>query len=131
MKLKFNYFIPAIIWFIIANFLFFMPGQDLPEVSFLDEIYFDKWVHIGLFAGLVFLTAYPYLKTDQVTKKLLLKIIIGFVFYGIAIEFMQKYFASERSFDITDMIADASGCLFGYVAVNWLKRRLPEKNKPL
>lgn len=104
-----------------------MPGQDLPGSSFLEEIYFDKWVHTGLFAGLVFLTAYPFTKAKRSTKKLLIKISILFIIYGVSVEFIQKYFASERSFDITDMIADTIGCWFGYLASVWFIQRLRKK----
>jgi VanZ family protein len=131
MKLKAVYFIPAIAWFITANVLLLMPGKDIPDVSFLNEIYFDKWVHIGLFGGLTFLTAYPYIKSIRATKKLLIKITLTFIIYGILIEFVQKYFASDRTFDVTDMIADAAGCFAGYLAGIWLKQRLVKKNKPL
>ena len=131
MKLKAVSFIPVIIWFILANILLLLPGKDIPDVSFLDEIYFDKWVHIGLFGGLTFLTAYPFIKAGRLTKELLIKIGISFIMYGILIEFIQKYFASDRSFDITDMIADAVGCLAGCIASNWVMRKLAKKNKPL
>jgi hypothetical protein len=131
MKLKPAYFIPAIIWFIIANILFLMPGEDVPTVSFLDLIYFDKWVHAGLFCGLVFLTAYPFIKAGISTKKMLIKISITFIFYGILIEILQKYVAIDRDFDINDIIADSVGCVFGFIAANWLKRRVVKKNKPL
>ena len=131
MKLKTVQFIPATLWFIIANILFFMPGEDLPEVTFLDKIYFDKWVHIGLFTGLTFLIAYPFIRAYRSTKKLLIIISITCVMYGVLIEFIQKYFASDRSFDYTDMIADACGCILGYIASNWLIKKLAEKNKPL
>jgi VanZ family protein len=127
MKLKSIQFIPAVIWFIIANILFFMPGKDLPEVSFLDKIYFDKWVHISLFTGLTFLIAYPFTRANRSTKKLLMIICITCVLYGVAIEFIQKYFASDRSFDYTDMIADACGCIFGYILSKWLINKLAEK----
>jgi len=127
MKIKVIQFIPVVIWFIIANILFFMPGPDLPTSSFLEEIYFDKWVHIGLFAGLTFLTAYPFIRAQRSTKKLLIKICILFIAYGVSVEFIQKYFASERSFDITDMIADAVGCCLGYLASIWLIQRLRKK----
>ena len=108
-----------------------MPGKDIPDVSFLDEIYFDKWVHIGIFGGLTFLTDYPFIKAGLATKKLLIKITVTYIIYGILIEFIQKYFASERTFDITDMMADAVGCFAGYIAAKWLKQRLLKKNKPL
>ncbi len=131
MKLKAVSFLPLIVWFIIANILFLMPGEDVPEVNFLDLIYFDKWVHAGLFCGLTFLTAYPFIKTNRSTKKLLIKISIAFLFYGVLIEFIQKYFTSDRSFDFTDMLADGFGCLMGYIISNWFVRKLEVKNKPL
>jgi VanZ family protein len=132
MRLKITQFIPVIAWFIIANVLLLMPGKDLPEVSFLDLIYFDKWVHIGLFAGLTFLTALPFIKTNRINQKVIIRIVISYILYGILIEFVQKYFASDRSFDVTDMIADTAGCLLGYLASNWLqRRRVSKKNKPL
>jgi hypothetical protein len=131
MKLKLSQFLPAIIWFIIANILFLMPGDDVPTSSFLDEIYFDKWVHAGLFGGIVFLTAYPFIKMGRLSKKLLIKISIAGICYGIFIEILQKYVAIERDFDYTDILADAVGCLLGYLASLWLQRKILEKNKPL
>jgi len=131
MKIKTIYFIPAIIWFIIANILFLMPGPDVPSISFLDEIYFDKWVHAGLFCGLTFLTIYPFIKAGRFSKSLLIKISITYVLYGVLIEFLQKYVAYERDFDVYDMVADATGCLFGYIAASWFQRRIHKKNKPL
>jgi len=131
MKLKPAHFIPAVIWFIIATILFLMPGEDVPSVGFLDKIYFDKWVHAGLFGGLVFLIAYPFIKANISTKKLLIKIGILCVLYGIIIEFLQKYVAINRDFDMKDVLADATGCLLGAIAANWLMKKLSLKNKPL
>jgi len=130
MKIKATYFIPAFIWFVIANILFLMPGEDVPSYSFLDEIYFDKWVHAGLFGGLTFLIAYGCIKSGRLTKKLLIKISIACVVYGIFIEFMQKYVAVDRDYDVNDMIADTVGCALGYIATIWWQRRFA-KNKPL
>ena len=131
VKIKILQFIPAVIWFIIANILFLMPGPDVPTISFLDVIYFDKWVHAGLFFGLTFLTAYPFIKAGRSTKKLLIFICIAYALYGILIEFLQKYVAYERDFDVNDMIADAVGCFLGYIAANWFIKKLAKKNKPL
>ena len=97
-----------------------MPGADLPKVSFLDQIYFDKWVHIGLFGGLTFLAGFPYIRVGSATGKLLIKIGTIFIIYGVLMEFVQKYFASQRSFDISDMIADAAGCFMGV----WISNRV-------
>jgi VanZ family protein len=130
MKIKLVYFIPALVWFVIANILFLMPGEDVPSYSFFDEIYFDKWVHAGLFGGLIFLLAYGLIKSGRLTKKLLIKISITCVLYGVFIEFLQKYVAIDRDYDVNDMMADTAGCAIGYVAAMWLQRRFA-KNKPL
>ena len=61
MKPKFILFVPAIAWVIIVTVLLVLPGPDIPDVSFLDEIYFDKWVHAGLFCGLTFLIQFIHL----------------------------------------------------------------------
>ena len=131
VKIKIIYFLPAFIWFIIANFLFLMPGEDVPTWPFLDEIYFDKWVHCGLFFGLTFLTAFPFIKALRLSKKLLIKISITFALYGVLIEFLQLYIAIDRDYDVLDMIADAIGCGIGFIAANWLWKRALQKNKPL
>lgn len=131
MKVKPIQFIPALAWFIIATILFALPGDDLPANTFLEKIYFDKWVHTGLFAGLTFLTALPFIQNQQFTKKLLIKIIISFIIYGVLIEYMQKYWVKGRSFDVTDIIADTAGCIVGAYACSWLLQRVSKKNKPL
>ena len=35
--------------------------------------------------------------------------------YGIGMEFIQKYFVPNRSFDLWDIMADAAGCGVGFV----------------
>ena len=35
--------------------------------------------------------------------------------YGTGMEFVQKYFVANRSFDPGDIAADAGGCLLGLV----------------
>lgn len=131
MKPHFTSFIPAGIWFIITTFLLVIPGSDIPKANFLDEIYFDKWVHIGLFSGLTFLTAYPFITKSLASRKLLIKICTTFIIYGVLMEFVQKYLALERSFDGWDMVADGAGCLLGFFVANNVRLRfLNKKSKP-
>ena len=127
MKPAFTAFIPAALWLAITTFLLVIPGSDLPKDTFLDEIYFDKWVHIGLFSGLTFLTAYPFVAKNLASLKLLIKIGTGVIIYGVLMEFVQKYLALERSFDGWDILADATGCLFGFLVVNSLRLRIKRR----
>ncbi len=117
MKPSFVKFIPAIFWFLLITILLCLPGKDIPKVDFLDYINFDKFVHAGLFCGLVFFTFLPFNLLDlSFTKKrkIIVKIAIAATLYGIAMEFVQKYFIPGRSFDITDMIADGVGAFLPY-----------------
>ena len=121
----------------MTTILLVLPGSDLPKSSFLDEIYFDKWVHIGLFCGLTVLTAFPFTRENTATIKLLTKISISFIIYGVLMEIVQKYFASERTFDFWDIIADMAGSFCGLYLSNKFQLkiartiRIKEKNKPL
>jgi VanZ family protein len=108
----------------MTTFLLVIPGSDIPKANFLDEIYFDKWVHIGLFGGLTFLTAYPFVSNQVASKKLLIKICTSFIIYGVLMEFVQKFWASERTFDGWDMVADGTGCFVGFLLSNSWRLRL-------
>jgi VanZ family protein len=131
VKPKFVAFIPAIAWFVFITVLLLLPGNDLPESNFFEIIYFDKWVHIGFFSVFVFLFGLPYSRVNKATKKVLIKIVIAGIVYGVLIEFAQKYLTTQRSFDVTDMVADTIGCLAGWLGLNWYTRKVIQKNKPL
>ena len=121
MKPKIIFFIPAVIWLIITIILLVIPGSDIPKATIFDLVYFDKWVHIGMFGMLTFLWGYPYVHAGFVPEKACVIIAICAIFYGVLMEFIQKYFAYERTFDLLDMIADATGVL---IATIWLFSRI-------
>ena len=109
-------FIPAITWFIISVVLLTIPGSAFPKENWLDKIWFDKWVHIGMFAIMVILWCWAMLKIYSVSTRLRTVFIwIGLLSlsYGIGMEFVQRYFINNRSFDEGDIIADAVGCTLG------------------
>jgi VanZ like family len=116
-------FIPGIAWFFLILVLICLPGSNIPTVeTWLNDIYFDKWVHAGLFGMLVFLFIYPIYKKLilplQVKKIWAIKIAIAAVIWGLTTEFIQKFFIPDRSFDIYDLAADTAGIL---VAYNWCR----------
>lgn len=47
-------------------------------------------------------------------------IAIAGIFFGIAMEFVQKYFIPNRTCDVDDMLADGIGCLAAYF---WWRRK--------
>jgi VanZ family protein len=102
--------IPAVLALIISTILLTLPGSDIPTEDWLDKIGFDKWVHIGMFALLTWLWC---MGIPGKTRKNFYTIGIACLLYGIAMEFVQRYFIPNRSFDVGDIIADAVGCFLG------------------
>ena len=116
VRIRITSFWPAVVALIIITFLFCLPGNEFPRISFLDRIHFDKIVHIGLFSILVFLWILPpqsRISDKQKIKKVYLWIALAFVFYGIFIEVIQLNFVPNRSFDFVDILANTVGCAFG------------------
>jgi len=121
LKLKLLGFIPGIVWFLVVFILLIMPGSDIPSNDFFDLIYFDKWVHIGLFGFLTFFWQYPFSIANRKSIKMMLIIAILVLAYGVAMEFVQKYFTTTRTFDVTDIMADATGVI---IAILIFRRNL-------
>jgi len=135
VKPKVISFLPAFILFLISFVLLVLPGSDIPKSNIFELIYFDKWVHIGMFGLLVIVWSYPFLKTGTGTKNIFGLITLAVIFYGVVMEFVQKYFAYQRSFDLIDILADATGAIFAFIfMVQQLKkfnRDNLKKNEPL
>ena len=111
-RISIQKFLPGIAWFFIILVVTFLPGRDIPEVGWLDKIYFDKWVHAGLFAGLTFLFCWPFYKSDFSTQRRIsyfIRIAIAASIWGLAIEFIQRFYVAGRSFDLLDWAADSFG----------------------
>lgn len=95
-----------------------LPGSVFPKDNWLDLVWFDKWVHIGMFAIMAFFLCWGTYKNAVSPKKLLLYFILSGVAclaYGIVMEFVQKNYIPNRSFDVGDIIADGAGSLLGVV----------------
>ena len=108
--MKFSRFIPGITWLITSFYLFTLPGNRLPKLTWFDKIYGDKIVHAGIFTLLVALFLLPFLKLSRkkIISTALLLAIAGIV-YGIAVEYIQGNFIPNRSFDTGDIAADTAG----------------------
>lgn len=116
-------YLVAILFFFFSFYLLTIPGNDLPQVGFFDKIpLFDKWVHIGMFGILTFLFTLASKSPVQHKKSLRIWIALGALVYGIAMEYVQKYCVANRSFDVTDILADGTGCLLAYLFTGWLWR---------
>jgi VanZ family protein len=113
--------VPGLIWFVICTILLTLPGTAFPKENWLDKIWFDKWVHIGLFAVLVFLLCWGLLRftiDEKKLKRLFILFTVDCLVYGIVMEFVQDNLVPNRSFDYGDILADAVGCLAGWWVIN-------------
>jgi VanZ family protein len=113
---SFRFFVPALIWLIISVILLTLPGSAFPQKNWMDTIWLDKWIHIGMFAIMATLICWGLYKKGVPVKNLNRYFIIaGFVCltYGIVMEFVQLWFIVNRSFDTGDIIADGAGSFIG------------------
>jgi VanZ family protein len=116
-KLEIKKFIPGIAWFFVVMIIMCMPGDEIPTVDWLTRISFDKVVHVGVFALLAILFCWPVYRSGFATRERLhyfIKVSIAVSIWGLAIEFIQKYFVPGRSFDLIDWAADSLGALIAY-----------------
>lgn len=110
----------AVIWLLFISVLFFLPGSALPKDKMFEIVLFDKWVHVGLFAVLLFLWR-SYFPDDAKYSwwSLLLALC-----YGFGVEVIQHYFIPNRSFDLGDVTGDMLGAVAG---VWWWNKRYIKK----
>jgi VanZ family protein len=118
---------PALTWFFITTVLLCLPGSALPKENWFSKIWLDKWVHIGLFAIMVFLWCRVIINMEGKKIQFFLQIAFYFFLYGIIMEFVQKYFIPNRSFDAGDILADGIGSGIGL----FFSTKLYKKNRPL
>ncbi len=113
----------APVWLLIISVLFFLPGSALPNDGLFGIPHFDKYVHFGFFALLVFLWRFYFHPSVRFTYLLLL-LAFG---YGLGVELIQHYLIVNRSFDLGDVLADMLGTIAGLTF--WT--RVYKKNRPL
>lgn len=116
-------FIPGIAWFFVVLVILCMPGKDVPGLGWMDKFYIDKWVHFGIFSLLALLFMLPFALSQLHHKEKLhsfIRIALATAVWGIASEFIQKYWIPGRSFDLLDWAADSFGAL---VALLYCKKK--------
>lgn len=125
-----RFFFPPFAWLVFSTILLTLPGEAFPQQNWLSWIWFDKWVHIGMFGIMALLLCRGVYKKNATVEKLKQYFIVSGILclgYGIVMEFIQKYYVPNRSFDVGDIIADGVGSLLGVL----VSLRLYKKNRPL
>ncbi|MFY9308927.1 MAG: VanZ family protein [Bacteroidia bacterium] len=115
----------SMLWALIILILCGIPGRDIPHISFLELLSFDKFVHAGIFMVLVVLTIrgftlqknFPKLQASAKAAAC-----ISCIVYGGLLEVMQGTLFEGRSADIYDFIANSFGCIVGLLLYKRIER---------
>jgi len=122
---------PVFTWAFIILVLCGMPGDKIPEMTFLQWLKPDKIVHLFLFGVLSYLMLKGFYKQttfNVLNKNAIVYALILSIAYGCLVEFLQSTIFIHRSGDIRDAIANALGALIGY----WFyKRSFSKFKKPV
>jgi VanZ family protein len=125
--LKISRFLPGIAWLCTSFYLFTLPGDRFPKITWFEKIYGDKIVHVGIFTVLIALFLVPFLQNPPVKiKRTAFLLALCGILYGIAIEFIQGNFIPNRSFDLWDIAADTAGSFIPLLLLPFFKQtRIP------
>lgn len=126
--------LPAIAWAIVILVLCGIPGRDIPHISFLEILSFDKWVHAGIFFVLVILSirSFRLQKRSAYFRNNAAFMAAGLAIpYGGLLEILQGTIFSERSADFLDFLANSFGCLTAAFLYSPIARKFPKLKLPL
>lgn len=116
MNKTFKIFAPPVIWAMFIAFLCGLPGKDIPHISFLELLSFDKFVHASIFFILVLLIYFAIRKTPNRKNALVVALCFS-VPYGGILEILQQELFEDRTADLFDFIANTFGSLLAWVYV--------------
>jgi VanZ family protein len=81
---------------------------------------FDKFVHFGMYFGLMSVLIFENRKTIKSTRNLFLLGLVPLL-YGIIIEIMQSTLTTTRTGSIFDAIANLAGILMSILLCLWIR----------
>ena len=109
-----------ILYIAIITILSVIPASDMPTIIVFP--YFDKFVHLCMYAGLSFLMLWLLNeKTNKSKYSLILLMVFG---WGLLMEFIQEISHLGRSFDIFDIIANLLGFIPGLLFWRIIKSKI-------
>jgi len=117
----------AMLWALLILILCGIPGRDIPHISFLELLSFDKFVHAGIFFVLILLSIRGFVLQTTFSKIQQSPKLIAFIMcvtYGGLLEIMQGTIFEERSADIYGFIANSFGCVMGLLLYSWAEKKI-------
>lgn len=117
----------AFFWALLIAILCGIPGRDIPHISFLEMLSFDKWVHAGIFFVLQLLLARGFLlqsRFDFLRRQGRLVALVICMAYGGLLEIFQGALFVERSADIYDFLANSFGAVMAFLFFDRITTRV-------
>lgn len=109
----------AIGWGVFITVLSVMPSSQFPRFEWGDWLSIDKIFHFGFYALLTWLI----LGGGHFSP---FRVAVACSAYGLALEFVQRYWCIGRSFDVSDAFYNALGAL---VAAYYFRKKINVKNE--
>lgn len=115
-----------IAWTILIQVLLCLPGSTLPSGGVFNIPQLDKIIHSVLFGGFTGLWCYYYFlkgKSPGSLKTIFFIVYLLAITNGIILEYVQRDYIPNRSFDEADIIVDviASSIAYGCCNIKLLK----------
>jgi len=115
-----------IAWTILIQVLLCLPGSTLPSGGVFNIPQLDKIIHSLLFGGFTGLWCYYYFlrgKSPGSLKTIFFIVYLLAITNGIILEYVQRDYIPNRSFDEADIIVDviASSIAYGCCNIKLLK----------
>ena len=117
------YFFAAISWTILMLYVCLMKSSDVLSINIVG---IDKIVHILLHLFFTFFWGITLVKNGRLSsfsKVVYVSFFLSFLF-GLLIEFIQGYFTTSRSADVTDILANVFGALFAITLLYRFKEKM-------
>ena len=114
--------LPATFWALLILLLCGLPGDKIPELTFLEWLNPDKIAHIILFGVQCLLLLKGFEKqnfTRVVNSNHAALALVLSITYGCIVEILQEYVFINRNGDLRDAVANAIGALLGF----WIYKR--------
>jgi len=103
-------------WTLLILLVCLIPGDNLPNSSFLSFKGADKLIHFTLYLVLLIVVGkglVNYFNPSYSSNRIIVIAFLYCLFLGIGIEFIQSVFVADRLGDVFDVLANATGASIG------------------
>jgi VanZ family protein len=108
-------------------YMLFSPASTLPKTGLFDIPHFDKIVHFGMFAVLVFVFRLEADKNSSKKQYVKYSFLLLTLFFAVLSEFIQYKYIQGRTGNFKDFIADLMGYTSGTLFYIWIWKKLASR----